>query len=162
MPDKETVLVLTSNLFFMPRIEAAAEAGGLDTVSASTSAALMEAEGRNTVPLVLVDLEIEEPVWTEALESLKAAKIFAADGRSSADGGGLKYLPCSSREVAVTHNFSHVGRSSHVHNHITWIGIRTDRHINSSCLVFFPAVECSGATNYIDGAMGNTDSGIAH
>lgn len=74
MPDKETVLVLTSNLFFMPRIEAAAEAGGLDTVSASTTAALMEAEGRNTVPLVLVDLEIEEPVWTEALESLKAAK----------------------------------------------------------------------------------------
>ena len=74
MPDKETVVVLTSNLFFMPRIEAAAEAGGLDTVSASTSAALMKAVAAHSVPLVLVDLEMDEPVWTEALESLKAAK----------------------------------------------------------------------------------------
>ncbi|MDP7587311.1 MAG: hypothetical protein QGI76_05020 [Dehalococcoidia bacterium] len=45
MPDKETVLVLTSNLIFMPRIEAAAEAGGLDTVTAKTSTSLMEAVG---------------------------------------------------------------------------------------------------------------------
>jgi DNA-binding NarL/FixJ family response regulator len=74
MAEKETVLVLTSNLFFMPRIEAAAEAGGLDMVSASTSAALMEAVGAHSVPLVLVDLEMDEPVWTEALESLKATK----------------------------------------------------------------------------------------
>jgi DNA-binding NarL/FixJ family response regulator len=74
MPDKETVLVLTSNLFFMPRIEAAAEAGGLDTVTAKTATALMEAIEAHTVPLVLVDLEMDETVWTEALESLKAAK----------------------------------------------------------------------------------------
>ncbi len=74
MADKETVLVLTSNLFFMPRIEAAAEAGGLDTISASTAAALMKAAGSHTVPLVLVDLEMDEPVWTEALESLRSAK----------------------------------------------------------------------------------------
>jgi len=74
MPDKETVVVLTSNLFFMPRIEAAAEAAGLDTVSAKTSDALMKAVEANSVPLVLVDLEMDEPVWTEALESLKAAK----------------------------------------------------------------------------------------
>ncbi len=74
MPDKETVLVLTSNLFFMPRIEAAAEAGGLDTVSAKTAAALMKVVEAHTVPLVLVDLEMDEPVWTEALESLKATK----------------------------------------------------------------------------------------
>ena len=73
MPNKETVLVLTSNLFFMPRIEAAAEAGGLDTVSASTAAKLMEAARSHDVPLVLVDLEMDEPVWTEALESLKSA-----------------------------------------------------------------------------------------
>ena len=72
MPEKETVLVLTSNLFFMPRIEAAAEAGGLETVSASTAAKLMEAVASHNVPLVLVDLEMDEPVWTEALESLKS------------------------------------------------------------------------------------------
>ena len=74
MADKETVLVLTSNLFFLPRIEAAAEAGGLDMVSVATAALLMEAAGSHTVPLVLVDLEMDEPVWTEALESLKANK----------------------------------------------------------------------------------------
>ena len=74
MADKETVLVLTSNLFFMPRIEAAAEAHGLETVSASTAAGLMKAAESHTVSLVLVDLEIEEPIWTEALESLKVHK----------------------------------------------------------------------------------------
>lgn len=73
MAEKETILVLTSNLFFMPRIEAAAEAGGLDTVSASTAAKLMEAAASHNVSLVLVDLEMDEPVWTEALESLKLA-----------------------------------------------------------------------------------------
>ena len=73
MAGNETVLVLTSNLFFMPRIEAAAEAAGMETVSASTASRLMQAAGSHDVPLVLVDLEME-PVWTEALESLKAGK----------------------------------------------------------------------------------------
>ncbi len=73
MSKTETVLVLTSNLFFMPRIEAAAEAGGLEMVSASTAAKLMEAVTSRNVSLVLVDLEMDEPVWTEALESLKSA-----------------------------------------------------------------------------------------
>ena len=73
MTEKETVLVLTSNLFFMPRIEAAAEAGGLETVSASSAAKLMEAASSHNISLVLVDLEIAEPVWTEALASLKLA-----------------------------------------------------------------------------------------
>ena len=74
MADKETVLVLTSNLFFMPRIEAAAASGGLETVSASTAEALMKATEDHDVPLVLVDLEMDEAVWTEALESLAATK----------------------------------------------------------------------------------------
>ena len=69
MAGKETVLVLTTNLFFMPRIEAAAEAAGLETVSASTVAKLMEAVASHRVPLVLVDLEMDEPAWTEALEA---------------------------------------------------------------------------------------------
>jgi CheY-like chemotaxis protein len=74
MADKETVLVLTSNLFFMPRIEAAAESGGLATVSASTAEGLMKATEAHDVPLVLVDLEMDEAVWTEALESLAVTK----------------------------------------------------------------------------------------
>ena len=74
MADKETVLVLTSNLFFMPRIEAAAESCGLETVSASIVEALIKATETHDVPLVLVDLEMDEAVWTEALESLAATK----------------------------------------------------------------------------------------
>ena len=80
MADRETVLVLTSNLFFMPRIEAAAEAGGMDLVSASTSAKLMEAVASHNVPLVLVDLEMDEPVWTGALEALTALRSTGALG----------------------------------------------------------------------------------
>ena len=76
MTDKETVLVLTSNLFFMPRIEAAAEAGGLETVSVSTAAGLIEAQKGHTVPLVLVDLEMDQSVWVEALENLVKVTIF--------------------------------------------------------------------------------------
>ena len=75
MSQRETVVVLTSNLFFMPRIEAAAEAGGLETVSASTAVKLMEAITSYNVPLVLVDLEMDEPVWSEALESMKSADV---------------------------------------------------------------------------------------
>jgi len=74
MPEQETILVLTANLFFMPRIEAAAEASGLDTVSASTAAKLTAAVSLHNVSLVLVDLEIDEPIWTEALESLRSAR----------------------------------------------------------------------------------------
>ena len=56
----------------MPRIEAAAEAGGLETVSASTASKLVEALASHDVPLVLIDLELDEPVWTQALQSLKS------------------------------------------------------------------------------------------
>ena len=80
MADKETVVILTSNLFFMPRIEAAAEAGGMDLVSASTAVKLMEAVASHDVPLVLVDLEIDEAVWTEALESLKSSETRGTQG----------------------------------------------------------------------------------
>ena len=72
MAEKETVLVLTSNLFFMPRIEAAADAGGMEMVSASTAAKFLDAVATHNVPLVLIDLEMEEPVWTEALEALSS------------------------------------------------------------------------------------------
>lgn len=75
MAEKETVLVLTSNLFFMPRIEAAADAGGMEMVSASTAAKFLDAVGTHKIPLVLIDLEMDEPVWTEALESLGSGDL---------------------------------------------------------------------------------------
>ena len=67
MAGPEAVLVLSDNLFFMPRIEAAAESAGMETVQCHSGKGLLEAaEGRET-PLVLVDLEMDETVWAEAL-----------------------------------------------------------------------------------------------
>ena len=70
MGQRESVLVLTSNLFFLPRIESAAEHFGLEVVSVASATALLEAaEGRN-VSLVLVDLEMDEPVWSKAITAV--------------------------------------------------------------------------------------------
>lgn len=72
MADREAVLVLTGNLFFMPRIEAAAEHFGMDVVQTSSAEALTQAAASRNVSLVLVDLEMEEGVWTAALTGLPA------------------------------------------------------------------------------------------
>ena len=110
MADKETVLVLTSNLFFMPRIEAAAESGGLEMVSASTSEALMKATEAHDVPLVLVDLEMDEAVWTEALESLAATKApntrIVAYGPHGEPGILRKARDLGSDAVLIKRDFS--------------------------------------------------------
>ena len=70
MGQRESVLVLTSNLFFLPRIESAAEHFGLEVVSVASASALLEAAGTRTVSLVLVDLEVDEPVWSEAITAV--------------------------------------------------------------------------------------------
>ena len=110
MADKETVLVLTSNLFFMPRIEAAAASGGLETVRASTAEALMKATEVHDVPLVLVDLEMDEAVWTEALESLAATKdpntMVVAYGPHGEPGILRKARDLGSDAVLIKRDFS--------------------------------------------------------
>ena len=70
MGQRESVLVLTSNLFFLPRIESAAEHFGLEVVSVTSATALLQAAGTRTVSLVLVDLEVDEPVWSEAITAV--------------------------------------------------------------------------------------------
>jgi CheY-like chemotaxis protein len=70
MGQQELVLVLTSNLFFLPRIESAAEHFGLEVASVASATALLEAAGTRTVSLVLVDLEVDEPVWSEAITAV--------------------------------------------------------------------------------------------
>ena len=70
MGQQELVLVLTSNLFFLPRIESAAEHFGLEVVSVASATALLQAAGTRTVSLVLVDLEVDEPVWSEAITAV--------------------------------------------------------------------------------------------
>ena len=73
MAGQETVLVLTGNLFFLPRIEAAAEHFGMEALQASSPEALLEAAESRSVSLVLVDLEMDEAVWASALEQFTAA-----------------------------------------------------------------------------------------
>ena len=70
MGQRESVLVLTSNLFFLPRIESAAEHFGLEAVAVNSASALLEAAGTRTVSLVLVDLEMDELVWSEAITAV--------------------------------------------------------------------------------------------
>ena len=70
MGQQELVLVLTSNLFFLPRIEAAAEHFGLEAIAVNSASALLQAAGTRTVSLVLVDLEVDEPVWSEAITAV--------------------------------------------------------------------------------------------
>ena len=70
MGQRESVLVLTSNLFFLPRIESAAEHYGLEAIAVNSASALLQAAGTRTVSLVLVDLEVDEPVWSEAITAV--------------------------------------------------------------------------------------------
>ena len=70
MSQRESVLVLTSNLFFLPRIESAAEHYGLEAIAVNSASALLQAAGTRTVSLVLVDLEVDEPVWSEAITAV--------------------------------------------------------------------------------------------
>ena len=70
MGQRELVVVLTGNLFFLPRIEAAAEHFGLEAIAVNSASALLQAAGTRTVSLVLVDLEVDEPVWSEAITAV--------------------------------------------------------------------------------------------
>lgn len=82
-PDERPVaLAITGNLFFLPRIEAAAESCGMDTLHGGNAAALLEAAGRRPIAIAFLDLELDEPVWAEALAGLAQRRNAAA-----ADGG---------------------------------------------------------------------------
>ena len=72
MLEQETVLLLTGNLFLIPSIKTAAAASGLTAASVSDVDKLMEATDLGNVPLVLIDLDMEEQVWTVALAKLRS------------------------------------------------------------------------------------------
>ena len=79
---RPVALAITGNLFFLPRIEAAAEACGMDTLHGGNAAALLEAAGPRPIAIAFLDLELDEPVWAEALAGLTQRRDAAA-----ADGG---------------------------------------------------------------------------
>lgn len=81
-PDnRPAVLAITGNLFFLPRIEAAAGHYGMETLHGRNAAALLDAAGPRRIALAFLDLELEESVWAEALACLTRRS-------AAADGGG--------------------------------------------------------------------------
>ena len=69
----QVALVLTSNLFFIPRIESAAIRSGMEAVYGDSAAGLLKSTAGREVALALVDLETEEAAWEEGLSVLTAA-----------------------------------------------------------------------------------------
>ena len=68
--DKETVLLVGQNLFFLGRVEAVAEPLGYEIQQAKTESVFWENYGGRRPALILVDLEGDEPIWSNVLEKL--------------------------------------------------------------------------------------------
>lgn len=71
-PRPAVALVLTGNLFFIPRIESAAIRSGLEAVYGNSAAGLLKSTAGRDIALALVDLETDETAWVEGLSVLSA------------------------------------------------------------------------------------------
>ena len=72
-PRPPVALVLTGNLFFIPRIESAAARCGMEAIYGNSAAGLLQSTAGRPVALALVDLELDEAAWTDGLPLLTAA-----------------------------------------------------------------------------------------
>ena len=72
-PRPEVALVLTGNLFFIPRIESAAIRSGLEAVYGDSAVGLLKSTAGRDIALALVDLETDESAWVEGLSVLSDA-----------------------------------------------------------------------------------------
>ena len=66
-------IVLTGNLFFIPRIESAAIRSGMEAVYGNSADGLLRSTAGREVALVLIDLETEESAWVEGVPLLNSA-----------------------------------------------------------------------------------------
>lgn len=80
----QVALVLTGNLFFIPRIESAAIRSGLEAVYGNSASGLLKSTAGREVALALVDLESEESDWVEGVSVLSAALKRPAGGEEPA------------------------------------------------------------------------------
>ena len=71
-PRPAVALVLTDNLFFIPRIESAAIRSGLEAVYGNSAAGLLKSTAGRDIALALVDLEADEAEWVEGLSALSS------------------------------------------------------------------------------------------
>ena len=81
-PPAPVALVLTGNLFFIPRIESAAIRSGMEAVYGNSADGLLRSTSGREVALALVDLETEESVWVEGVPLLSS--VLKAEGQPSA------------------------------------------------------------------------------
>ena len=66
-------LVLTGNLFFIPRIESAAIRSGLEAIYGNSASGLLKSTSGREVALALIDLEQDEEAWVEGISTLAEA-----------------------------------------------------------------------------------------
>ena len=74
---KGAVLLVGQNLFFLGRVEAAAEPLGYQVRRATTEPAFRKQLDGPPPDLILVDLEGDEPTWVGTLELLKERKLVS-------------------------------------------------------------------------------------
>ena len=84
-PRPPVALVLTGNLFFIPRIESAAARCGMEAIYGNSAAGLLQSTAGRAIALALVDLEMDETAWVDGLPLLAAAL--------KPDGGGSDAAP---------------------------------------------------------------------
>ncbi len=72
---KGAVLLVRQNLFFLGRVEAAAEPLGYQVQRATSEPAFRNQLDGPPPDLILLDLEGDEPTWVGALEVLKERKL---------------------------------------------------------------------------------------
>ena len=68
--DRETVLLIGQNLFFLGRVEAVAEPLGYEVKRATTESIFWEHYASRRPALILVDLEGDESIWSKVLENI--------------------------------------------------------------------------------------------
>ncbi len=69
-PNRETVLLVGQNLFFLGRVEAVAEPLGYEVQRATTESVFWEYYASRRPALILVDLEGDESIWSKVLENI--------------------------------------------------------------------------------------------
>ncbi len=66
-------LVLTGNLFFIPRIESAAMRSGMEAIYGNSAAGLLKSTAGREIAVALIDLETDEAAWVEGVSLLAGA-----------------------------------------------------------------------------------------
>ena len=97
--DKETVVLVGQNLFFLGRVEALAEPLGYDVQWATTESVFWKFYASRRPALVLVDLEGNESIWSNVLGNI-----------DHVEAGGVKLLAFGPHEnVAMLERARNLG-----------------------------------------------------